>query len=217
MKKLILILMLSFLLVGCSGLERALDPSAYENCEVNTVLKVEANNVEITVNSKTLIDGDKVYSYTSMDGMNMHMYMLLKDEKYYMATQSTLLGVSTDWEVQEVITTEEIAKLEEEMTGIPELNADDFEKDEDGYYVMKQEKADQYFDEVFSDAKEFMGDASFDEFALKFKIENNKMSIMIFDIKFTIQDETATIHCQMNYSKFGDISFEIPKSVTDKM
>lgn len=217
MKKLILIIMLSFLLVGCSGLERALDPSTYENCEVNTVLTVKANNVDMTINSKIQIDGDNVYSYTTADGMVIQLYMLLKDEKYYMATQSTLSGIKTDWEVEEVTTTDEIEKMEEEMVGIPDLDSDDFEKDEDGYYVMKQEKADKYFDEVFSDAEEFMGDASFDEFVLKFKIENNKLSTIVFDIKFTIENETATIHCEMNYSKFGETSFEIPQVVIDKM
>ncbi|MFA7436404.1 MAG: lipoprotein [Bacilli bacterium] len=219
MKKVLSVLLLAFLLTGCSffgGIDSALNSKNYENVEVNTVLTVKEGASTNVVETIMYIDGNNIYSHADVGGIDLYTYVTIIDDVIYMANKTEASVYKKDWEVIPMISEEDLEHYEEQSKAIPDFKKEDFDKDEDGYYVLKSEKAQEYLDSVFGDFKQYMKGASFDDLVLKFKIEKNRITIIDFSVDFYIGSNKSSITCEMTYSNFGKAKVEIPKEVQDK-
>lgn len=108
MKRIILSLLLivfAIVFVGCSDVDAlgvALNQDNYENFEMTMVMDIEAPNFENTVTMKFVTDGVDTHLETFAEGMKLKMIFFERDNTYYFAIKSILLGYNTGWIVEEV-------------------------------------------------------------------------------------------------------------------
>lgn len=225
MKKYFIILLVIFVLSlwGCSDeveeQKEFFRLDLYNNCEVSTSMFLNRDGSYHMQQYETLSVGYDLlgngirYSYYESYGVEeitekVESYIFIYDSMVFMA-----LLDNEEWLVEEMGYT----NLPDSLNVAPELNENDFELDIDGYYIAKTAKVGSYVENIIGDIDYVLGGADYREPYFKFVIERNRVTKIMYGLKYTDYTGDYDLKIEKTYSNFGDIFIEIPDKIFAKV
>lgn len=183
----------------------ALDNSKYLNARIN--MELSASMMGETFFHETIIDIDGHNTHTRSNGLGyeFEQYATLIDNTVYSATRAKSGSEWMDWEI-------EILEFELES----EIDFSMFLEDDfvfvDGYFELKENKINEYFDSL----EFFEGIAdSFDSFTLKIQLKDEFISKLIIEIEVSEENISSEITMNIDISNIGITEVVIPDEVLE--
>src|SRR5690554_3996821 len=116
----------------------------------------------------------------------------------------------------------DIKKVKLDFNKIFSISLEDFKKNDDGYYVIKEDKINKYIEDIYESLKYLeklieYKDMPYYDLYLKFKVEDKKLNILKFGYKFEVDNEVVSIDCEMVLSNYGKAGVVVPYYVQDEI
>lgn len=191
--------------VKLGELGTALVAENFLNVEYDMIIDVVSDEGEVTMNSKLLIDGNKIL-YTTDMLPGFQSYSLIEGNVIYSAIgmdDSDIFG----W----MIDSEDFNGIYDELE-IEDVKETQFKKNSNGYYeLMDEYKTDL---QEFIELQKLYGDNASFEYSYLIKVENQKVTNMDIEFSFVINEESFYTRTQITFKNYGKAAVTIPDIVT---
>lgn len=222
-----LILIIAFAFIGCGSvnpgdedsgevdeLTLALSTESLANYKMTLELKVQILEQTETLTSNLYVDNDTYYYTMETLGTSTYAYFFTHEGKKYFAIKTVIDQMSGNWVLNE-IKSEEIEKdLKDTMGVLPEFSPNEFEKDEEGYYILKDES--NHIDYITKFLEE-IGVTKDDilEIYYKIKITNDKVESLKYVISLIVEGVSMTVEATGTFTDYGSTKVTVLDEVKE--
>lgn len=221
---LLFIFALTLVFFGCTDYDvhDAFKEENFNNFELSMVIELDSNDLKDSIKTDMIVDYNNIYSQVRIENAVIDIYIL---EDWY-AENYLVIGFNFNnsgylWKNEKLDNTD-IKKVKLDFNKIFSISLEDFKKNDDGYYVIKEDKINKYIEDIYESLKYLeklikYKDMPYYDLYLKFKVEDKKLNILKFGYKFEVDNEVVSIDCEMVLSNYGKAGVVVPYYVQDEI